>query len=157
MVRSLIVPAMCLAMLAGCGSAARDVAKNVIVRAAQAGDVVDVELSRAYARAAIDALDAAQTLSEYHGLMSGWDGAASALEAFRHTLTAAWYLIDGSGAGEEDEYTSAAACVYLAMVDLSRALAAVGVPIPDQLADAIQIGAVFAGQACTSTIDAGAK
>lgn len=137
-----------LALLAGCGASVRDTARDVVVYAAHAGSTIDRSFAQDYARAAAEALQAAESAAEYRAAMEPWDAVTQALATLRGVLLTAESALDSWEAGGEQRWIPLAGCVLQSLVRLEQTMQVVGLPIPSSLHDALQRAEAFVGFAC---------
>lgn len=140
-----------LAWLAvGCGGSGLRTARSAVEYTATAADAADAVVSDGYTDAARDALDKSESLDEYRAIMRPWDAAVAAVTALRGALLAAEDALDAWGAGGQERWIGMAACIWAALTDVYDTMAALGLPLPESLTEAINYVSRFVAGICES-------
>lgn len=134
-----------LLVVAGCGGPP-DAVRDTISVAATGLKAVDEVLAPRYTDRAEECREASTNWEEYDSCVGVLNTAAVANETSREGLLTLEASADAWEEGASEDWPALVACVAVAFGRLEAALAAVGVPIPDEVRTAINLAAAFGGE-----------
>jgi len=147
-VRTVALTLAAVGMVAGCGANASQTVQRVLSTTALAVVEADGMVAPMYEAAHDVALEASETLSEYEERMRPWTRVEMAFVSAKDSLVASQRSLDSYGEFHEGDIIGGLACLVGAVSAIAEGLRGLGVPIPDQLAQALGLLGPLASGEC---------
>lgn len=147
--RAVLTACAVLALLLSCPGCEYRQAQRYTSAAAAGVEETDERVALRYTAASQEALDAAESMTEFEERMQPWDKAEKAIRGARGSLFATQTALNTWRAtGDRSDFDALAPCLATELVNLRRVLNEAGERIPEQLTTALDFAAAFGGGRC---------